>query len=193
MYLQLVEFRIKKNKTGSQWMSLNYNRLKKHFTKRRTAYFITQQMLKNQKDNIPVHLWRNININKKPCHISDFTVSDVMTNELVVVHENDPILILKHLMHWNNVQQILVENNEHKLTGIVNLRDLEILMSRGNQSKSVKSIMQSNVKTISPDVELVEAKKIMNQYNISVLPVFSDDKLVGIVTTDHFNQFSINA
>lgn len=192
-YLEIVRLRVKKGKTGSQWMSTNYNRLKKHFTKRRTAYFLTQQMLSNQKKDIPAHLWRNININKKPCHITDFIVSDVMTNELVVVHENDPVLILKHLMNWNNVQQILVENNEHQLTGIVNLRDLNFVSSSSNQSESVKSIMQSNVIKVSPDVELIKAKELMNTHQLSILPVFADDKLVGILTSDHFNQFSIDA
>jgi len=192
IYLDVVKMRLVKNKTGSEWMSKNYNRLKKQFTKRRTAYFLTQQMLKNQKKDLPVYQWRNININKKPCHISDFIVADVMTTELVVVHENDPIIILDHLMQWNSTSQILVENNDHKLSGIVTLQNLKHASSSANQSKSVKTIMQSDVKTISPDVELIKAKEMMSKYELAALPVISDDKLVGIVTSDHFNQFSIN-
>lgn len=192
-YLDIVKYRVQKNKTGSQWMSKNYNRLKKQFTKRRTAYFITHQMLKNQKQDIPVHQWRNININKKPCEITDFTVSDVMTTDLVVVHENDPILILQHLMDWNNLNQILVENNEHQLTGIVALQDINQVESSSIQSRSVKTIMQTDVKTINPDVELIKAKEMMDKYNVSALPVITDGKLVGIVNADHFKQFSINA
>lgn len=192
-YLEVVALRVKKGKTGSQWMSANFNKLKKHFTKRRTAYFLTKQMLKNQQKDIPVHEWRNININKKPCQISDFTVSDVMTNELVLVHENDPILILKHLMNWNNVKQILVENNQHQLTGIVNLQEIKSANFSVNQSKSVKSLMQSDVKTIGPDVELLKAKQIMEKYNVSVMPVTADGKLIGLLSADHFKQFSIHA
>ncbi len=192
-YLDIVKNRVQKNKTGSQWMSKNYSRLKKHFTKRRTAYFLTHQMLKNQQKNIPVHQWRNININKKPCKITDFTVSDVMTTDLVVVHQNDPILILQHLMDWNNLHQILVENNEHQLKGIVALQDLKQVDSSSKQSQSVKTIMQTDVKTINPDVELVKAKEMMEKYKISALPVITDGKLVGIVNAEHFKQFSIDA
>jgi len=192
-YLDIIKNRIQKNKTGSQWMSKNYNRLKKHFTKKRTAYFLTQQMLKNQKKDIPVYQWRNININKKPCEITDFLVSDVMTSDLVVVHENDPVLILQHLMEWNNLHQILVENNEHQLTGIVALQDLESVESSQKQSKSVKTIMQTDVKTIDPDVELIKAKEMMEKYKVSALPVISDGKLVGLVNKSHFKQLSINA
>ena len=192
-YLDIVKFRIQKNKTGAQWMSKNYNRLKQHFTKRRTAYFITKQMLRNQKKDIPVHQWRNININKKPCHITDFTVSDVMTTDLVVVHQDDPILILQHLINWNNLNQILVENNEHQLKGIVNLQDVEQVASSRKQSLSVKTIMQTDVKTINPDVELIKAKEMMEKYDVMALPVISDGKLVGIVSSDHFKQFSIDA
>ncbi len=192
IYIDIVKLRVQKNKTGSEWMSKNYNKLKKHFTKRRTAYFLTQQMLSNQEKDLPIYQWRNININKKPCEMSDFTVSDVMTTDLVVVHENDPILILKHLMNWNNLNQILVENNEHQLTGIVALQDLEKIVS-SKQSRSVKTIMQTDVKTINPDVELTKAKEMMEKYKLSALPVISDSKLVGIVNTDHYKQFSINA
>lgn len=193
VFIDIVKCRVKKNKTGSAWMSKNYNRLKKHFTKRRTAYFLTQQMLKNQKKDVPVYQWRNINVNKKPCDITDFIVSDVMTSELIVVHENDPILILKHLMQWNNLKEILVENNEHQLVGMVTLQQLDLVTSSANQSKSVKTIMQSDVKTISPDVELIKAEEMMTKYDVFALPVISDDKLVGIVTKDHMNQISINA
>jgi predicted transcriptional regulator len=192
VFLDIVRQRVKKNKTGSEWMSKNYNRLKKHFTKRRTAFFITQQMLRYQKKDLPVYQWRNISINKKPCDITDFIVSDVMTSELIVVHENDPILIIKHLMQWNNLKEILVENNDHKLVGIVTLQQLNLVTSSAHQSKSVKTIMQSDVKTISPDVELIKAEEMMKKYKILALPVISDDKLVGIVTSDHLNQLSVN-
>ena len=150
-------------------------------------------MLRNQQKDIPVHEWRNININRNPCQIKDFTVSDVMTTDLVVVHQNDPVLILQHLMNWNNLNQILVENDKHQLTGIVALHDLKSVESSRKQSRSVKTIMQTDVKTINPDEELIKAKAMMDQYQVSALPVMSDGKLVGIVNTSHFKQFSINA
>jgi len=192
VFISIVEQRVKRNKTGSEWMSKNYNRLKKHFTKRRTAFFITQQMLRYQKKDLPVYQWRNIGINKKPCSITDFIVSDVMTSELIVVHENDPILIIKHLMQWNNLKEILVENDDHKLVGIVTLQQLNLVTSSAYQSKSVKTIMQSDVKTISPDVELIKAEEMMKKNKLLALPVISDDKLIGIVTKDHLNQLSVN-
>jgi CBS domain-containing protein/gamma-glutamylcysteine synthetase len=191
-YLNIVKQRVKKNKTGSQWMSTNFNRLKTQFTKRRTAFFLTQQMLKYQDKDIPVHEWRNINISKKPCQVTDFTVSDVMTTDLIVVNENDPILILQHLMKWNNKHEILVENNDHKLVGVVSLKNDSDLFQYSNKSRSVKTIMNQDLKTISPDVELIKAKEMMDKYNLTALPVILDDKLVGIVTRQHFKQFSID-
>lgn len=193
LYLDVIKQRVQKNKTGSLWMSKNFNRLKQQFTKRRTTYFLTQQMLRNQQKDIPVHEWRNININRNPCQIKDFTVSDVMTTDLVVVHQNDPVLILQHLMDWNNLNQILVENDKHQLIGIVALHDLKSVESSRKQSRSVKTIMQTDVKTINPDEELIKAKAMMDQYQVSALPVMSDGKLVGLVNTSHFKQFSINA
>jgi len=191
-YLTIVEQRIKKNKTGSQWMSTNFNRLKEKFTKRRTAFFLTQQMLRYQEKDLPVHEWRNIKISKKPSQLSDFTVSDVMTTDLIVVNENDPILILQHLMKWNNIHEILVENNDHKLSGIVSIDKHVELFNKTNKSRSVKTIMNKDVKTISPDVELEKAKEMMKKYNLTAVPVIFDDKLIGIVTNEHFKQFSID-
>lgn len=191
-YLTIVEQRIKKNKTGAHWMSTNFNRLKKKFTKRRTAFYLTQQMLSYQEKDIPVHEWKNIKISKETSQPSDFTVSDVMTTDLIVVNENDPILILQHLMKWNNIHEILVENNDHKLSGIVSIDQNVELFTKTNKSRSVKTIMNKDVKTISPDVELEKAKEMMKKYKLSAIPVIFDDKLIGIVTNEHFKQFSVD-
>lgn len=40
--------------------------------------------------------------------------------------------------------------------------------------------MRSNVKSIDPDMELLKAKKMIEKYQISEIPVAADDKLVGI-------------
>ncbi len=191
-YLEIIKQRIQKNKTGAQWMSKNYNRLKKQFTKKRTAFLITQQMLKYQQKDVPVHLWRNININQKKCKITDFTVADVMTTDLVVVNEDDPILILRHLKQWNQVEQILVENKEHKLIGVVLLQQLKSLNRNTQQSKSVKTVMQTDFETVNPDTELSEVHRLMQEKNISAITVVNDEKVVGLVTKNNLNSFAFN-
>lgn len=193
-YLDVVKQRVKKNKTGSIWTSTNFNRLKKHFTQKRTAYFLTKEMLKYQQKDVPVHLWRNININKKPCALDDFTAADVMSTDLILVHEEDPVLILKHLKEWNKAKQILVENDAHKLIGIVNLQSLDFsTLYNKDLSASVASVMEKNVRKIAPELSLLEAKAILSSEKIQMVSVVSDEKLVGILTAEHFNQFSLNA
>ncbi len=193
LYLEVIKQRVKKSKTGSIWTSTNYNRLKKQFTKKRTAYFLTKEMLKYQEKDIPVHFWRNININRKPCELDDFIVADVMTTEIVLVHEEDPILILKHLKEWNKAKQILVENDQHKLIGIVDLQGQKLPTSKEGLSTSVSEIMQNNIRQVDPEMSLLEAKGILSNEDLSIVSVVSDKKLVGILTTEHFNQFSLNA
>ena len=46
----------------------------------------------------------------------------------------------------------------------------------------VKEMMTKNPVTVQPDTLVLEARKIMKEKNIRVLPVVEKSKLVGIVT-----------
>lgn len=52
----------------------------------------------------------------------------------------------------------------------------------------VKEVMRTNVISVSSDVNVTEAKDLMNRNNISKLPVIDHGKLVGIITKNDLLQ-----
>ncbi len=52
----------------------------------------------------------------------------------------------------------------------------------------VKEVMRTNVISVSSDVNVTEAKDLMNKNNISKLPVIDHGKLVGIITKNDLLQ-----
>lgn len=72
-----------------------------------------------------------------------------------------------------------------KLVGIITDRDIVItcaaMGSTATQCKA-KDFMTKNPKTVSPDVDLEQAAKMMAGEQIRRLPVIEGDKLVGILS-----------
>lgn len=71
-----------------------------------------------------------------------------------------------------------------KFIGIITNRDVRSIES--NDAK-VRDAMNRNVITASENIDIEEAKRIMNKNKIEKLPVLSDDKLVGLITLKDIN------
>ncbi|MDT8317626.1 MAG: CBS domain-containing protein [bacterium] len=61
-------------------------------------------------------------------------------------------------------------------------RLLAALKEKVIRGKRAGDIMSSPVKTITPDELLKEAKEIMSKFQINLLPVVTDDKLIGLIS-----------
>lgn len=51
-------------------------------------------------------------------------VSDIMTTKLIHVHENEDVKVAKMLMFMNGVRHLLMVDDEHKVVGLLSMRDL---------------------------------------------------------------------
>jgi len=71
---------------------------------------------------------------------------------------------------------VLIKKN--KIKGIVTRDDL---VKHYGKKVSVSKIMKKNIPTISIEESLSKAKKIMRDNELIVLPVFRENKLVGII------------
>ncbi|MCX8154197.1 MAG: CBS domain-containing protein, partial [Candidatus Bathyarchaeota archaeon] len=79
---------------------------------------------------------------------------------------------------------VIAEND--KPIGIVTERDIIVkCLAKELNPREVKAkdIMSSPVISIEPDVEMLEAAKVMVSRMIRRLPVVENNKLVGIITT----------
>ncbi|MBD3196444.1 MAG: helix-turn-helix domain-containing protein [Candidatus Lokiarchaeota archaeon] len=62
---------------------------------------------------------------------------------------------------------------------------------RTDANQTVEQIMTKVIKKLSPDSNLREAVKVMNEHNISQLPVFKDDKNIGSITSNKAQKLII--
>jgi CBS domain-containing protein len=114
-----------------------------------------------------------------------------MTTDLFTVQPHEPIDLVALLMVWNNIRHVLVEDDQHRLVGIVSHRMLLRLFGRpipkeNGQPAPVSSIMVADPIVITPETPSLEAIKLMKEKRISCLPVVQEGKLVGVITEDNF-------
>ncbi|MEM1657598.1 MAG: CBS domain-containing protein [Candidatus Jordarchaeales archaeon] len=114
-------------------------------------------------------------------------VKEVMTRDLIVVDKDASLSFAIELMVKNRVSRLLVLNNG-KLVGILTERDILDRLGSSRigtlqaSSIHVSSAMTLNPITIPPELDVVDAAKIMIEKKISGLPVVEKDELVGLVT-----------
>jgi acetoin utilization protein AcuB len=125
-----------------------------------------------------------------------------MSTKPVTIGADTPITEALRIMRQNQVRRLPVLDAEGHLVGIVSEKDLLYASPSPATSLSiyemhdmltrlkVTELMSADVITVSPDVPLEEAARIMADNKIGGLPVVEDDQLVGIITeTDIFKVF----
>ncbi|MBT9438627.1 MAG: CBS domain-containing protein [Desulfobacterales bacterium] len=131
-----------------------------------------------------------------PENYSDIFIRDIMTHDVVVVNEDDPVEHIFELFDKYHFNTYPVVNNEGKFTGIID-QDimLEIIMFHRiprtkhthmaavrSQGESAREIMIPHPVTISPDENLHDAADMMLKHHINRVCVVENDKLVGIIS-----------
>jgi CBS domain-containing protein len=113
------------------------------------------------------------------------TVEECMATDLFTVQKDDIIDFVAHLMDWRKVRYLPVEDSEGELVGLVTSRLLLRHYANKHEGKkpdTVKEIMIKNPITITQDMRLLDAMRVMRQENIGCLPVVKGKELVGLVT-----------
>jgi acetoin utilization protein AcuB len=126
-------------------------------------------------------------------------VGERMTRNPVTITEDTSIDDALHLMRERKVRRFPILDTAGHLVGIISDKDLLHAAPSPASTLSVyemhyllakltvKKVMSSPVITVSPDMPLEDAARIMADNKIGGLPVLEGDKLVGIITeTDIF-------
>ena len=129
-------------------------------------------------------------------------VCERMSRNPVTITSDTPITDALRVMRQSQVRRLPVLDESGKMVGIVSEKDLLYASPSPASSLSiyemhymlsrlrVTELMTTDVITISPDVPLEEAARIMTDNHIGGLPVMEDGELVGIITeTDIFKVF----
>lgn len=115
------------------------------------------------------------------------TVRDMIRKKGTAIFTIAPtasVLDALHLMAKQNTGALLVMD-EGEMKGILSERDcvrkLDLVGKRAQETK-VKDIMTSKVIRIEADEQLEECMRLMLDRNIRHLPVYSEGKLVGLIS-----------
>ena len=110
---------------------------------------------------------------------------DVMTKKPTVVGPDSLLEYSIKLMLKERVGSLIIEENR-VLRGIVTEKDLveKVVLQRLDPKKTkISKIMNTILVTVKPDADVLDAVKLMTQYEIRRLPVVDkENKLFGMLT-----------
>lgn len=190
-YLGILEERISQEKTGAKWMLDSLAAMDKAAKPNVRMRTLTAAMLKHQETGEPLHLWNLAEIEQKSDWIDNYrTVEQFMSRDLFTVRPEDVIDLAANLMEWRHVRHVPVEDAEGNLVGVVSHRDLLKLFAEQRENFCeeiiVSNVMQTNLITVAPETNTLEALYLMREKNIGCLPVVKNQKLVGLITAHDF-------
>jgi osmoprotectant transport system ATP-binding protein len=137
-----------------------------------------EDILKNPVDDFVSNFVGKNRIWSSPEYIK---ISDIMLEKPVTVLKNMSVLKCLDKMRQSKVDSLMVvDTDSRKLLGLVKASRL-----RGVQEKTsvAENFMNTNFPTLSPDQNILDALKMVNEKQSSTVPVTdSDGKLVGLIT-----------
>lgn len=133
-------------------------------------------------------------------------VSRSMVSEVITIDKDDSVFDAQDRMSQNGIRHLPVVDADNKLLGIVTDRDIRsalpysLIKKEGSAEEreklarlSVKDIMTSNPKTISPMYTIQDALLMIQKEKVGAFPVVDDDgKLKGILSVRDLLRAFIN-
>ena len=112
-------------------------------------------------------------------------VRDVMTKNPKVVRRDTSVQEVVATMNKFDISSVIVVQEERPV-GIITHKDImsKIVQSRiPPDAVTAREVMSTPVVTIGEDLSIEEAVRLMSKKNVKKLPVVTDNKLVGIITS----------
>ena len=190
-YLGILGERVRSGKTGSGWMLRSMADMKNQGTASERHSALSRAIVTRQTKGGPVHEWPLAELGEAGGWQHHYVhVEQFMTTEIFTVHEEDSIDLVANLMRWEGIRHVMVENDEHRLVGLVSYRALLRLLaekrSRGEDLLPVSTIMKQDPISIAPETPTLEAIELMRTNGVACLPVVKKQRLVGVVTESDF-------
>ena len=116
---------------------------------------------------------------------SRMVVREAMSSPVVSVDENEDIVQVANKMREQKVGAVIVVNRNGNPVGIVTERDVVTrVVADGVDPNMViaSKVMTSPLKMVEPELELMDAMRMMDRENIRRLGVIYKNELVGIIT-----------
>jgi CBS domain-containing protein/gamma-glutamyl:cysteine ligase YbdK (ATP-grasp superfamily) len=191
-YLDVIEERVRSGRTGAQWQLSSLSNLAGRGPQSERLSAVTAALVRRETEGHPVHTWDPARLDEGGGWKQNYlSVEQCMDTDLVTVNEHEPVDLVAHLMDWNQIRHVLVEDDDNRLVGIVSQRALLRLVGSYHPEQldgplPVSDIMQRHPVTVTPETSTLDAIELMRRHKMSCLPVVKGSHLVGIVTEAQF-------
>jgi CBS domain-containing protein len=111
-------------------------------------------------------------------------VADIMKTDVKTASPDDTFSDVAKLMHHYGISSVVVTDGED-LAGIVTERDIVNLVAAGGDPHTTPvrlGMTKTNIETVEPRTDIVEAAELMVARNIRHLPVTDRGRIAGIVS-----------
>lgn len=195
-YLDTVEARVDSLRTGSRWQLHSLADMGEKGTLEERMAALVAATVERQRHGRPIHEWGRAEIGEaggwKPSYLR---VEQYMSTDLLTVNEEEAIDLVVNLMDWHRIHHVPVEDNEHRLVGLVSHRPLLRFLAsdegRGEEGPiPVSQVMATDLITVDPETSTLDAIDKMRHHRISCLPVVKEGRLIGIVTERDFMRIA---
>lgn len=189
-YLTIIDRRVAEDMTGTRWLEKSALAMRDGASRPERCAALTSAMISRQQSGLPVHEWRLARIDEG-LGTTGPTVDQYMTTQLFTVHEDELVDLAAFIMDREKTRQILVEDREFRLVGLISYRSLLRLLASGRIEElggpvPVSEVMTRDPITVPPDTPVIEAIRLMREHEVSCLPVVQDEQLVGILSERDF-------
>ena len=111
-------------------------------------------------------------------------IKDVMTKDVSSLHVDDTVIKAAEIMKQQNVGSVPVCDS-NRVVGMITDRDIAlrtVASGKNPDKQSVRDVMSTNPVVGQPEMDVLDAAKIMGERQIRRLPVIEKNGLVGIVS-----------
>ena len=191
-YLGVIQERVETRMTGATWLEKSLGELGTDGTKSERLAALTAATSHYQQLGLPGHKWGEASLSQSSNWRQHYLrVEQYMTTDLFTVKKDELVDLAALLMDWKGVRQVPVEDEEHRLIGLLSygsvLRALATTrVSEGDLTIPVRDLMDAAPATVAPETTTLEAIELMRERKLTSLPVVQDDVLVGIVSVSDF-------
>lgn len=190
-YLGIIEKRVRTGQNGADWMVESFNAMEDTHSLAERLTALSHSLVTHQKEGAPVHEWPLASASEEAAWEDHYQlVGQYMATDIFTVNEDDIIDMVAAVMDWQHVRHVPVEDNQHRLVGLVTRRAFLRLLARHGLTESstiaVGDVMTRELVTVSPQTTTLEAIRLMRAHQISCLPVVEENRLVGLVTERDF-------
>ncbi len=204
-YMGILDARVASGQNGAEWMVRSMATMRDTTptsTRAERLAALVGAMVKHQTANTPVHEWAHATIDdgRRSRRLERTRVEHFMTTDLFTVHEDELVDLVACLMDWQRIRHVLVEDEAHRLVGIVSHRSLLRYLVRtpiadpASQAAArevpVHEVMVRDVVTVTPETPTHDAIRLMREKGVGALPVLRDGQLVGLITERDFVEIA---